>query len=267
MISVLCVNYRSADDVAGLADSLAAESADGSLELIVVNHSPDEPVHLPPAAAAIGRVVDRPNAGFAAGVNAAFVLSRGDLLFVANPDVRVEPNALRTARDFFDQNPDAAVLLPLLRYPDGRVQPSVRRFYTWPAALYARTPLRRLGLRPRFFRRYLYEDLDRSRPADVDWGLGGAMFIRRSDCEDGRVFDPRFFLYFEDVDLCMRLWRRGRRVVFCPQVQCIHAHRRGSAQPFGRHGWHHLVSFVRFIRKHGGLPPRPQRKTVNVNRA
>jgi hypothetical protein len=41
-------------------------------------------------------------------------------------------------------------------------------------------------------------------------------------------------------------------------VQCIHAHRRRSAQPFGRHGWHHLVSFVRFIRKHGGLPPRPQ---------
>ncbi len=265
MISVLTVNYRSAADLAGLAESLARHPPDGPppaptggpFELVVVNHAPAERIVLPPAAEVFTHILDRPNTGFAAGINAAFGASTGRTLLVANPDLRVTAGALAAAVRFLDEQPDVAALLPLLRAPDGAVQPSVRRFYTWPVALYARTPLRWLGLRPPFFRRYLYDDLDRSRPVDVDWGLGGAMFLRRADFPDGMIFDPRFFLYFEDVDLCLRLWRRGRRVVHHPGIVCLHAHRRRSAMPFGRHGWHHFVSFCRFVRKHRGLPPRP----------
>jgi len=217
MISVLCVNYHSGSDLAELAASLGQHSSGHDVELMVTNNSPDESLDLPSAPGLSVTVLPSENVGFAAGINLAMGRAAGDILFVANPDVRVMPGALDGAVGILGREPDVGVVLPLLRYPDGALQSSVRRFYTWPVVLYARSPLRRLRWQPRFFRRYLCESLDRSGPVDVDWGLGGAMFLRRSDLGDRPLFDDRFFLYFEDVDFCLRTWQQGLRVVHCPR--------------------------------------------------
>lgn len=257
MISVLCVNYRSADDVTDLAASLRASvNVSTPIELIVTNNSPEEPLKLESDSRLTVRVFDSPNIGFAAGVNHALRHSNGDRIMIANPDVTVQPDTLAAAVAFLDAHPEVGILLPRLINLDGTVQASIRRFYTWPVVLFARTPLRALGYRPKFFRDYLYESLPRDQPIDVDWGIGAAMFLRRAECEGG-IFDERFFLYFEDVDLCLRTWQRGRRVVYCPHLTCLHAHRRASSNPFSGPGWMHLKSMLRFIRKHGGLPQRP----------
>lgn len=257
MISILSVNYRSAGELAGLAQSLRKFPARQPMELVVTNNSPSDPVRLACDERLSISVTDAVNRGFAAGINLAFRRSRGEYLMIANPDVRVAAGALDAAVDFLKSDPAAGVVLPLLRDAAGAVQRSVRQFYTWPVALYARSPLRWLGLRPAFFQRYLCEEVLSDVSVAVDWGLGGAMFLRREDCEGGCVFDQRFFLYFEDVDLCYRTWLRGQRVMYCPQIECIHAHRRSSRNPFTPAGWHHLRSFLTFRRKYGGLPRRP----------
>lgn len=256
MISVLSVNFRSAADAAGLAESIADHRDELDIELIIVNNSPDESIAVPPVAAAFTRVVDSNNIGYGRAINRAAAGARGEMLFLANPDVRLTRGALSAARAFLDAHPDVGVLLPRLRYPDGRVQPSARRFYTWPAALYARCPLRdRIG-HPRFFRNYLMIDERFDGPTDVDWGLGGAMFLRRDDYPGGRIFDERFFLYFEDVDLCLRTWRGGRRVVYHPLVICVHAHRRHSAKLLSRNALAHFAGMMRFLWKHKAFPGR-----------
>ncbi len=257
MISILTVNYRTPADLATLAASIVQHRGNESVEFIVVDHSPSPQVALPADVRSWSRVISQNNLGFAAGVNAALRASRGETLLVANPDVRLTVGALTRAREYLEANRNVGILLPRLRYPDGRIQPSIRRFYTWRAAWFARTPLRSLGLRPRFWRDYLYEDLDPTGPVDVDWGLGGAMFLRRSDFPSGEIFDPGYFLYFEDVDLCYRVWQSGRRVVYHSGIECEHAHRRLSRLAVSRHGYHHFRSFWRFVRTHGGLPPRP----------
>jgi N-acetylglucosaminyl-diphospho-decaprenol L-rhamnosyltransferase len=258
MISVLCVNYHSASELADLAESLRLHSSGHDVELIVTNNSPSETLDVSRAPDLRVTVLPSENVGFAAGINLALRRAVGDILFVANPDVRVMPGALDAAVRFLGRQRDVGIVLPLLRYPDGTLQQSVRRFYTWPVVFYARSPLRTLRWRPGFFRRYLCESLDRSGPTDVDWGLGGAMFLRRADLGDGPLFDERFFLYFEDVDVCLRIWRRGLRVVHCPEIECVHAHRRLSRSPLTRAGLHHLRSLLRFIIKHRGLPQRPR---------
>lgn len=257
MLSILTVNFHNTADLARFARSIESHRGNESIELVIANHASDESQQLPRADALQIQVVEQPNLGFAAGINAAFAASRGDLIFVANPDIQLRPDALATAREYLAAHPDVGLLLPRLRYPDGRVQPSVRRFYTWPVALYARSPLRIIPYKPRFFRDYLYEGSDPIEPTQVDWGLGGAMFLRRADVSNNQVFDPRFFLYFEDVDLCLRTWQSGRFVIYHPHVECTHAHQRASALPFNRHAWHHAASFLAFVRKHGGLPQRP----------
>ena len=257
MISILSVNYHSAGELRGLAESLGEFPAREPMELVITNNSPSDPVRLSSDERLSIRISDSVNCGFAAGINQAFRRSRGEYVMIANPDVRVTAGALDDAIDFLKSDPTTGVILPVLRDSDGRIQRSVRQFYTWPMALYARSPLRWLGIRPAFFRRYHYEGVTFDAPAAVDWGLGGAMFLRRRDYISDGIFDERFFLYFEDVDLCYRTWRRGQRVMYCPQIECIHAHRRSSRNPFTLAGWHHLRSFLAFREKYGGLPQRP----------
>lgn len=256
MLSVLTVNYYSANELQQLIASLQRYPAQEPMELIVTNNSPDEVIR-PQAGKLPVTVLDQSNVGFASGINLAFRLSRGERLLIANPDLCVTAGALDAAIDLLDQRSDVGILLPRLRYPDGQIQPSVRRFYTWPVVLYARSPLRRLRWHPAFFRTYLQPELHETQPTEVDWGLGGAMFLRRSDCEGDRIFDGRYFLYFEDVDLCLRMWQRGKRVIYCPNVECIHDHRRDSRRAFSAAGWHHFRSLLRFIAKYRGLPQRP----------
>lgn len=257
MISILSVNFYSSADLAGLVESLRKYPSRGPMQLVITNNSLGDSIRLAGDERLSIEVVDSVNRGFAAGINLAFQRSHGDYIMIANPDVRVTAGALDAAIEMLKADRTTGAVLPLLRGGDGAVQRSVRQFYTWPVALYARSPLRWLGLRPAFFRRYLCENLPLDVSAAVDWGLGGAMFLRREDCESGRVFDERFFLYFEDVDLCYRTWLRGQRVMYCPQIECIHAHRRTSRNPFTRAGWHHLWSFLAFWKKYGGLPRRP----------
>ncbi|GMU33291.1 MAG: hypothetical protein AMXMBFR20_11630 [Planctomycetia bacterium] len=262
MISVLTVNYHSAEDLAQLVESLRAHRSAEPIELIVTNNSPSQHLSFPGNDLAV-TVLDADNPGFAAGINRAFRASKGEFIMLANPDLQVTAHALDSAVALLKSHPDVGIVLPRLFYADGRVQPSVRRFYTWLVVLYARSPFRALGWRPEFFRRYLCEELTslpaNSEPVDVDWGLGGAMFLRRADCESGGIFDERFFLYFEDVDLCLRTWQSGRRVVLAPGIECIHAHRRSSGNPLSAAGWHHFRSMMRFVAKHGGWPQRPGR--------
>ncbi len=257
MISVLTVNYRCADQLEQLLESLQTHTAGLDVELVVVNNSPDDPIHLADGGNVAVTVLNSTNVGFAAGINRAYRASRGETVMIANPDVRILDGTLQRAIERLDADQNIGVVLPLLRYPDGRIQHSVRQFYTWPVVLYARSPLRMLRYRPAFFRRYLCEDIDRSAPIPVDWGLGAAMFLRRSDCEPDGILDEQFFLYFEDVDLCYRIWQRGQSVMYCPDIACIHEHRRFSRNPFSRSGKHHLQSLLRFLKKHGGLRQRP----------
>lgn len=257
MISVLTVNYCAAEDVAQLADSLRQHRDNQQVELVVCNNSPQETIALESTDDLPVTIVTKDNVGFGAGINRAFAASTGDIIFIANPDVRVTSGALSAGAAQLADHPDIGIVLPLLRYPEGSVQPSVRRFYTWPVVFYARSPVRGVGVSPQFFRDYLYENIDRSKRTDVDWGLGAAMFLRRADLDATGPFDERFFLYFEDVDLCYRTWSAGRRVVYCPQIECIHAHRRASRRALSAAGWHHFQSLCKFVGKHRGLPKRP----------
>ncbi|MBX3396122.1 MAG: glycosyltransferase [Phycisphaerae bacterium] len=264
---MLTVNYCSAQELRGLAASLRRHAGGLPIELIVTNNSPEQPVEpagdLRSDQQLTVEILESENVGFGSGINLAYRKSRGDIIFIANPDVRVAENTLTRAESFLRTNDDVGVLMPRLRYPDGEIQPSIRRFYTWPVVLYARSPLRGIGPPPRFFREYLMEFADRDRQQDVDWGLGAAMFLRRAEIErltansnaPGRgPFDERFFLYFEDVDLCCRVWQKGRRVVYLPEIECVHDHRRSSRRPLSRAGWHHFKSLIQFVAKYHGLP-------------
>jgi N-acetylglucosaminyl-diphospho-decaprenol L-rhamnosyltransferase len=258
-LSIACVNWRNASELAGLLASIAEHPPGCEWDMTVVNNSPEEPVEIPgPLAGRLRLLQPGGNLGFGRAINLAFADSTADYLLVLNPDVRVTEGACDIALGHLEANPRAGLVFPLLTNPDGSRQRSVRRFYTWPVALWARCPGRR-RFAPAFFDRHLLTELDATNGAvEVDWGLGAAVFIRRAALGGGPVFDPRFFLYFEDVDLGMRIWNSGWKAVYLPAARCVHWHMRASAsRPFGAAGRHHAASFFKFMLKWGGLPGRP----------
>ena len=208
------------------------------------------------------RVIDQPNAGFGRGVNAAARVARAPVLFLANPDLQFDGALLDGGLAHLAADPGVGVLGPRLFNLDGNLQRTARRFYTWRAALYARMPMRGRMDPPRFWRDHLMLDDALEQPCDVDWILGAALFVRRDALRDpageNPVFDPRYFLYFEDVDLCMDLWQRGWRVRYDPTLTAMHAHVRASRNLGSLAALAHAESFVDFVLKWKGLPGRPK---------
>ena len=98
------------------------------------------------------------------------------------------------------------------------------------------------------------KDFDHRSSRPVDWVLGGAMLVRRSAIDRTGPMDERFFLYFEDVDLCYRMWQAGCEVQYTPEARFQHRHRRASAAgTFNRTFWMHLGSLISFYEKWGIL--------------
>ncbi|TAK43816.1 MAG: glycosyltransferase family 2 protein [Betaproteobacteria bacterium] len=186
---------------------------------------------------ASGRVEIVANAqpkGFGANHNAAFRRCGTPYFCVCNPDIRLPADpfpALLAAL----AAPSNAAAGPLVRSPNGRVEDSARRFPTLATLL---RKLVREADGPDY-------PVDRG-PVAVDWVAGMFMLFRSERFRAVGGFDERYFLYYEDVDLCRRLQAAGHDIVFQPRAEVIHDARRGSRRdPFLMR--HHAASALRFF--------------------
>jgi GT2 family glycosyltransferase len=174
--------------------------------------------------------------GFGANHNAAFLLASADCFCVLNPDIRLEHDPFPALLDALS-DPANGVVGPLVISPDGNIEDSARRFPT---------PL--LVLKKAIFG---VRDTDYEigpEPLYPDWIGGMFMVIRSSLFRQFDGFDEKYFLYYEDVDLCWRLRRLGYKITLLPAVRAIHSARRASHREFHYLLWH-LSSMLRFFRK------------------
>jgi GT2 family glycosyltransferase len=172
--------------------------------------------------------------GFGANHNSAFAVSTAPFFVVVNPDIRLHDlvlDALLTAA----AEPDTGVAAPLVHASDGQLQDSARRFPT-----VARLIRRKLGgTRSPDYRVGQV-------PMAVDWVAGMFMVFRREVYASLGGFDDRYFMYFEDVDLCQRLHRADLRVMLVPQARVIHDAQRASRRQLKHFVWH-LSSACRYL--------------------
>lgn len=220
-LSVVIVNYRQWEQTARLVRQLLATSAirSGDAEIVIVdNHSPSHPLarklrRLPHVSLRRwGR-----NQGFAKAVNEGCRLSQGDWFLLVNPDTTLSDNfldgALALADQFDATDPRAGIVGFHLRDSDGAQQLSSGPFPTLASSLL------RLAL-PR--RRRKYKPVRGAQRQRVAWVTGCCLLVRRACFEELEGLAEEYFLYYEDVDLCLRAQQKGWSVWYEPNLTLVH---------------------------------------------
>ncbi len=260
-ISIIIVNYKSKGLTLNCVKSI--EEADfGALEhevIVVDNASGDRLEEIlrwqHPNVIFIQSEV---NKGMGGGNNIGLRRARGKYLVVMNPDTIAFRDTFLRLHAFMEENPAIGIAGPKQFNPDQTVQDSAYRWHSLMMPVYRRTFLGRLPFGRKAVASFLMRDEGKELPRDVDWLLGSCLFMRARALKDVGFFDERFFLYFEDTDLCRRFWEKGWRVSYYPSAHIIHNHNRASAH----NPWYafflnsasrrHIGSWLRYLLKWAG---------------
>jgi GT2 family glycosyltransferase len=194
------------------------------------------------------------NRGFTGGNNQALRQSSGRYVFFLNCDTRVVGDALGVMVDYLETHPAVGALGPQLRYPDGCLQSSRRRFPTFGTALFESTPLAWHWLDNPWARRYHMVDMPDDQAQPVDWVMGAAILARRALLQQIGGFDEQYFMYSEELDWCRRASDAGWTIVYLPDAQIIHYEGKSSEQAVAARHIRFQMSKLRYFRKYHGAP-------------
>jgi hypothetical protein len=162
------------------------------------------------------------NLGFAAANNQAFPLAKGNYIILLNPDAYIRPLSIQNCVAFMDKTPDCGLCGGKIISPAGQLEPSARRF---PSALSKLLTLS--GLRGKFPRSPIlnyheFGGFAHDKPMEVDWVPGTFTIVRKKMLDQIGVFDERFYIYYEETDLCMRAKMAGWKIFFIPDAAVTH---------------------------------------------
>jgi GT2 family glycosyltransferase len=221
-LSVVIVSYRCAHHLARCLDSLDADACDGLEVIVVDNASGDGTADVARKHPDVTLIERAGNAGFARAANEGLAIARGRAVLVLNPDTVIPTGALRACLDALWSEPDVGVLTPRVVDEHGHIDHRCHRTFptAWSAFCFM-TGLDRL-LPLRSAQAYTMRYLPHDQPADVDAVSGAFMLMRADALHQVGGFDQQFFMYAEDIDLCMRFRRAGWRVAYQPVTTVVH---------------------------------------------
>ena len=255
--SVVIVNYQTPELVASCVESIRKHSiVPDSAVVVVDNGSADgSATRIANECPGIRLLREKDNLGFGHGVNVGVAATDDDIILVLNPDTRFVDRSVEKAAALMRADPTIGIVGLDLRNPDQTRQFSARRFYSLLDVVLRRTPLKQFRPFERRNARHLMMDSWNGEAFETDWVMGTGFLIRRAAFDAVNGMDTTFFLYMEDVDLCLRVRKAGWRVVAVVDGVLVHDHQRASASgilsPTGRA---HLKSLAYFIRRHGMRP-------------
>lgn len=252
-ISLIIIEFNCLQDALSLVDSVSGY--DIFTQIIITSNSDydlEKKTSLRECFPHITWLFNKSNLGFSAAMNAGINASNGDYVVLSNPDVRIVKGALDAACQLIKKSNDVGMVVPKFIDDAGCVQDYARKFVTI-SELVARVVGRVINRKDVF----LYESFDYEKTQYVDWSAGAFMLIRRDFLMNVGLFDERYFMYVEDMDLCRRFWMTGYSVLYYP---CLEVQYKGDMKStsfltgkssINRYTWEHVKSQIRYFVKYG----------------
>jgi GT2 family glycosyltransferase len=243
-VSVVVVTYDALPWVERTLDSVNGH------ETVVVDHgSTDGTLDLVRTRFPEAKLVEQENRGLAAGWNRGIAETPGRYVLLLNADAWLLPGALQSLAQYADAHPDAAVVGPRLRNPDGTLQRSVRGFPTLWRLATEYLFLRKLAPRSRALNAFYAGGFAHDEPYEADFLMGACLLVRRESIDAVGPLDESFFLFSEETDWCYRFRQAGWKVLFFPGAEAVHV---GGASHGGRFFREQVLGHLRFLAKHRG---------------
>ncbi len=258
MLSIITVNYNRIEHIKKLWTSLQKYPPSIAYEFIVVdnNYSKLETKKCQKffRKKSFVRIVTlKTNKGFAGGNHEGVKISQGEIIAFINPDIVLQSECLDILIDQLSNTKlktlksiPVGIIAPQLFNPDKTIQYNARKFPTIYDLFYRRI----------FGKNDKVQKINETQPYSVDWIQGGFLMMKKSFfIKKLKGFDLRFFLFFEDTDLCRRTWELDHSVIIVPQAKAIHGESRLSG-----HGvifaickktfWVHFWSAYKYFKKY-----------------
>ncbi|HZJ31173.1 MAG TPA: glycosyltransferase family 2 protein [Vicinamibacterales bacterium] len=218
--SAVLVNYNSGGELRRALESIDRESAGPWEGVVVDNASTDGSERTAVAFESTQLLRNRENVGFGRGVNQGVAACTADRILIMNPDCRLATGALPPLMAVLDADPRCAIAAPRILDPDGSPQGNARGDPDMLTGLFGRTSTLRRSLSGLDVARRNVITADA--PTEVDWVSGACMLVRRDALASVGGFDERYFMYWEDADLCRRLRDRGYTILYVPGSSAVH---------------------------------------------
>lgn len=218
LVSALVISYNAKDLLLQCLQAFFA-SADVPVEAVVVDDDSSDG-----SAAAVtdefpqATVLAQPkNLGYGRAANLGLERCQGRFVLLLGSDVTVDAGSIGRMADFLLTRPDAGAVGPRLELPDGRLDPDARRAFPMPRTMFYRTVgLSKLFPKSPRFGRHNMGHLPDTDVHEMDAGSASCLMVRMAALERVGFFDPRYFMFGEDIDLCYRLKLGGWKVFYQP---------------------------------------------------
>jgi len=253
-LSVVVVSWNVRELLRRCLQSVLGEYPISNIQVLVVDNgsSDGSAAMVRDEFPAVQLIANDQNRGFTAASNQGLAAAQGRYLLLLNPDTEVVGGALATMIAYLDAQPRVGALGPRLRYPDGRLQPSRRRFPTMATALLESTVVQQWWPDNGVLRSYTMADTPEDTTQPVDWVVGACLLVRRAAYEQVGGLDEGFFMYSEELDWCRRIKNAGWEIVYLPAATIIHHEGKSSEQVVPARHIYFQSSKVRYFRKHHG---------------
>ncbi len=267
-LSIIILNYKSKNLTRECVRSVLDSKLPDEYEIIVVDNGSNDGVKNMLDEQFGGKIKFiglEKNVGMGAGNNAGIKTSVGKYVMILNPDGIVLENSILELIEFAEKNPKAGIIAPKIINPDGTHQVSVHKFPNFLMPFYRRTFLGKTNRGKEYLEKYVVDTIPQDRPSLVDWVFGPAFLARRDLIDAIGGYDERFFLFFEDTDLCRRVHEYGLGVWYVPSSNVIHFPHRLSGHHLGlmslrkKTTWHHIVSWLKYFWKWRNSPFSPNK--------
>lgn len=256
IITISIISHNQAELVKKLLDDINQHCDPKNIFVILTNNLPEKNLfNGNDYLFEIKIVTNKSPKGFGANHNAAFHHRRGNWFCVMNPDIRLHSNPFPTLIGEL-LNYKTGIISPAVQSPIGRIEDNAR-FFPTPLSLF----LKILSNNKNSSNYQLGDEVFFS-----DWVAGMFMLFPSQFFVDLNGFDEGFYLYYEDVDICVRTWKAGREVIVCPKVSVIHDAQRDSRRILRYAIWH-LRSLIRYFTKYFGRLPKSKAIKTRSNKA
>lgn len=224
-VSIVIVNWKTPDLLAGCLDSLKKDPGDFEIWVIDNNSSDGSLQMLSERFPYVKVIANSKNLGFSKACNQAIPQCSGRYVLLLNPDTVVSGSAVSILANYMDAHPSCGAVGPAVLNPDGALQPACRRSFPTPAAAFFRvTYLSKLFPKSKLFGKYNLSFADEKSILEVDSLSGSCMMVRQEIIKKIGLLEEKIFMFGEEIDWCWRIKLAGYKVIYLPDAIIYHFH-------------------------------------------